>query len=220
MTTAETETAAATSELELRSAQVVSVSYPQRTVEVVVMPYEQPAEVAYHGRMIQEVCSRGAFDGIERRANRVKVNRDHDWRRVVGRAISWHPSRDEGLVGELSIARTPLGDETLALADEGILDASAGFMLLREPGTQRAKRGAETWERNRTVRRLHQLWLDHVALTPDAAYESANVLAVRSDTPLQVSAGADTERAATPRLDALRAELRAEQLLREYEGRG
>jgi len=34
--------------------------------------------------------------------------------RTVGRALAFHPREPEGLVAELQIARTELGDETLA----------------------------------------------------------------------------------------------------------
>ena len=75
--------------------------------------------------------------------------------------------------------KTPLGDETLALCDEGGLDASVGFALLRRDDG-RAWDDAEVWERNRTVRRLNRLWLDHLALVPDPAYPDAAVLSVRN----------------------------------------
>jgi HK97 family phage prohead protease len=159
-----------TGQLEYRAAQQIGVSFPDRTIELIVMPYETEAAVAYQGRMIREVVSAGAFDGIERRANRVRVNRDHDVTRTVGRAVRFWPSRDEGLVAEVRIARTQLGDETLALADEEILDASAGFLPMP---------GGESWH-GRTLRRLTKLWLGHIAMTPDPAFETARVLAVRS----------------------------------------
>jgi HK97 family phage prohead protease len=157
--------------IEYRASQVASVSCPQRSVELIVMPYETEATVLVGGRVVSEVVSRGAFDGIERRANRIRVNRDHDVKRTIGRAVALHPSRDEGLVAELRIARTELGDETLALAEDGILDASAGFGVMD---------GGELWERGRGLRRLTKLWLAHIAMTPEPAYETANVLAVRS----------------------------------------
>src|SRR5262245_48632740 len=128
---------APTGELRWRTAQQIGVSFPERTIELVVMPYETEALVGYSGRMVKETIARGAFDGIERRANRVRVNRDHDVKRTVGRAVSFHPSREEGLVAELRIAQTPLGDETLTLADEDMLDASAGFLPMP---------GGEKWE--------------------------------------------------------------------------
>jgi HK97 family phage prohead protease len=158
-------------ELEYRSSQVASVSFPERSVELIVMPYETEATVVHQRRIVQEIVSRGAFDGIERRANRIRVNRDHDVRRTIGRAVALHPSRQEGLVAELRIAKTELGDETLALAEDGILDASAGFGVMD---------GGEVWERNRELRRLTKLWLAHIAMTPEPAYETANVLAVRT----------------------------------------
>jgi HK97 family phage prohead protease len=176
--------------LEFRAATQLGVSFPNRTIELVVMPYEEPALVAHGDRMVTEICSAGAFAGIERRANRVRVNRDHDLTRTVGRAVAFHPSRSEGLIAELRIAQTPLGDETLQLADEEILDASAGFLPMP---------GGEVWE-TRSRRRLNKLWLGHIAMTPDPAYMGANVLAVRaSDSP-----AAPGEPTATPNLDVVR----------------
>lgn len=167
------------SELEFRSAELAGVSFPQRTIELVVMPYEQTAIVAYHGRMIEEVCSRGAWDGVEARAGRIRVNRDHEARRTVGRSLAFYPSREEGLVAEVRISKTELGEETLALADDGALDASAGFALMHDPATRRIKPGAEVWE-SRSRRRLNHLYLDHIALTPEPAFEDARVIAVRA----------------------------------------
>jgi HK97 family phage prohead protease len=177
-------------DLEFRTATQVGVSWPNRSIDLVVMPYESEAVVPYRGRVITEVCSRGAFDGIERRANRVRVNRDHDVTRVVGRAVAFHPSHAEGLIAELRIARTSLGDETLALADEEILDASAGFLPM--------PRG-ERWE-GRDRRRLTKVWLGHIAMTPDPVYHDARVLAVRHAEP----SGPAPPAVGTPVLDGIR----------------
>ena len=155
----------------LRAAKLVDVSFPERTLELIVMPYETEAHVGYQGRMVTEVISRGAFDGIERRANRVRVNRDHALERTVGRALAFHPSREEGLVAEVKIANTDLGQETLELAADGCLDASAGFLPMR---------GAMRWE-TRARYRVSKAWLGHIALTPEPAYEGARILAVRHD---------------------------------------
>src|SRR5262245_56546026 len=182
--------------LEFRTAQQIGVDFPNRTIELIVMPYETEAIIPWQGRMVEEIVTRGAFDGIERRANRIRVNRDHNLERTIGRAIALHPSREEGLVAEIRIARTELGDETLALADEEILDASAGFLPMP---------GGETWE-TKNRRRLNKLWLGHIALTPDPAYETANVLAVRNAdrTPVAVPA--------TPNLDLVRQWMRDDRL--------
>jgi len=159
-------------ELRIRAARQLGVDFPQRVVELVVMPYDTDALVDQpYGRLVHESVAPGAFDGVEKRANRVRANRDHDLQRTVGRALSLHPDRPEGLVARIRIARTPLGDETLALADEECLDASAAFLPMA---------GGEQWNRTMDRVRLTKLWLGHIAMTPDPAYETANVLAVRS----------------------------------------
>ena len=159
-----------TQELRYRAAEQIGVSYPDRTIELIVMPYERETVVAHQGRMVHEIVSRGAFNGIERRANRIRVNRDHDVKRTCGRAVAFYPDRDEGLVAKIRIAQTELGDETLTLADEDMLDASAGFLPMP---------GGEKWE-TRSRCRLTKCWLGHIAMTPDPAYETARVLAVRN----------------------------------------
>jgi HK97 family phage prohead protease len=184
-------------ELWVRSAQLVDVSFPDRTIELIVLPYEQPALVPWEKRMVTETIARGAFDGIERRANRIRVNRDHMLERTVGRAIALHPSREEGLVGQVKIARTPLGDETLELADEGCLDASAGFLPMA---------GGQRWL-SRSAYVITRGWLGHIGLTPEPAHEGARVLAVRA------ASSGDEPVSATPNLDQWRA-LIAEDRLR------
>lgn len=186
-------------ELRLRTVEVGDVSFPTRTIELIVTPYETEAQVLIGGRTVTELFSRGAYEGIERRANRVRVNRDHDVTRTVGRAVALHPSRQEGLVAEIRIAKTDLGDETLQLADEGILDASAGY---------RPMAGGEKWETRSRVR-ITRAWLGHIAMTPDPAYETARVLAVRSAEGLP--AAAELPR---PNLDVVRGWLLADRLRR------
>ena len=92
--------------LEIRAAVQTGVSYAQRLIELIVMPYDTETIVEHRGKLVREVIARGAFDGIERRANRIKVNRDHDLQRTVGKTVSLHPSRIEGLVAEVRIAGT------------------------------------------------------------------------------------------------------------------
>ena len=176
-------------DLWLRDAQVTGVSFPDRTLELIVLPYEQPASVGWEGRIVKETISRGAFDGIERRANRIRVNRDHMLARTVGRALAFHPSRPEGLVAEVKIARTELGDETLELAADECLDASAGFLPMAN---------GMKWE-TRSAYRITKGWLGHIALTPEPAYEGARVLAVRT---APTSTGAPQSK--TPNLDTVR----------------
>lgn len=164
---------AARAPLEYRAATTVEVTPSKRIVTIVAAPYDTEAYVrAADGHFVLETIERGAFDGVERRANRVKVNRDHDLSRTVGRAVALHPSRTEGLVAELRISQTPLGDETLALADDRALDASVGFAPFP---------GFELWNRDRSKRSIAKAFLGHIALVPEPAYETANVLDVRSN---------------------------------------
>lgn len=180
--------------LEIRSGGVVgSVSFPRRTVTVVAVPYDADAEIFDGERSYIESFAKGAFAGVQSRTNRIKVNRDHDTRRPVGKALELHPTRAEGLVAELRISATPLGDETLALADDGVLDASIGFGL---------KAGDAEWSDGRRRRTIRRAFLDHIALVADPAYETANVIDVRHQpgrAPLS----------STPLLDEVTAAMRA-----------
>jgi HK97 family phage prohead protease len=191
------------SELEFRSAEVADVNYKQRMIELIVMPYEQPTMIHTPARSFEEVVSRGAFDGVEKRTSQVKVNLDHQVQvlSTIGRAVALHPARPEGLVAELKISRTPAGNDALELAADGSLGASAGFRLLQDPATGKVKPDAEVWE-TQTRRRLNHLFLHHVAMTPDPAYAGAEVLSVRTAEAPQDGPGRD----ATPNLDRLELE--------------
>lgn len=183
--------------IEVRTAELVGVSYADRIIELVAAPYNVDASVMIRGEWVTESFDPAAFIGVERRANRIRVNRDHDRTRTVGRAIALHPSRECGLVTELRIARSVLGDETLALADEGCLDASAGFAVMP---------GGEQWLNNRTRRRVTKAFLDHIAMTPDPAYETATVLSVRHS---DGDDGPEIDDGSTPRKDEVLARLAA-----------
>jgi HK97 family phage prohead protease len=178
--------------LEIRAARTVDVSFPDRTIEVITIPYDTPTMVEHEGRMITETVAPGAFDGIEKRPGRVRVNRDHLETRTVGHAAVFYAGRPEGLVAELRISDTELGNETLRLAADDCLDASAAFEL--RPGDQQ-------WP-TRNHRHITRAFLRHIGLVPDPAYPTARVLAVRN----RIEA---PDRTATPRLDAVRAELLA-----------
>jgi HK97 family phage prohead protease len=171
------------------------VSFPHRRITLVVMPYEQEALVEYRGRLIKEICTAGAYEGLEHRSKPPRAFRDHDRKAIFGHAATLHPESSEGLVAELEVFETPLGDETLALAKAGGIDASAGFNVLH---------GGERWSPDRSSRRLTRLWLDHIAMTAEPAYPGARVLDVRHAVEADLS-----PRSPTPRKDELLAKLRA-----------
>lgn len=167
------------------------VRWADRTIELVLMPYDTDAAVFVHGRPVVESCAPGSFGNLQKRTNRVKVNRDHDLQRTCGRAVGLYPSRPEGLVGKLHISRTQLGDETLALAEDEALEASVGFAVMQ---------GGEQWLEHRSRRRVTRAYLDHVSLVPEGAYEG-RILAVRNAVDLAMPPAPAT----TPHLDEVRA---------------
>lgn len=178
--------------VEFRSSNVAGVNFKKRIIDLIAVPYDEEAPVEYRGELWNERFLRGAFEGIETRTNPVRANRDHDRGRTVGKVAAFHPSRTEGLVSEVRIAKTLLGDETLALADEDCLGASVGF----------AVRGSDQELNRRTrARIIKRAFVDHLAFVPDPAYAGAGVLAVRSaaEAPL----AADLPKLVTPNLDEL-----------------
>ena len=189
-----------------RAAEITAVK-GGRMVEIVVIPYDSPAPVSFDGRDVQERIARGAFDGVERRPNRIPANRDHDNRRLVGRAMTMHPRRQQGLVADIRISQTSLGDETLELCRDGVLAASAGF-LPDINGIQ--------WDDppDCTSYTITSAWLDHVAFTPNPAHAGTDVLSIRSlggVSAVEPAPDLLVVVSATPLLDQWRAELAAEQ---------
>ena len=157
--------------LEVRNtSEVTGVDVKQRILEVIAVPYGQEAPVEYRGEMWLESFDRGAFDGIETRTNPVMVNREHRKGDTVGKVLTWWPERTEGLVAEVRVARTPRGDDTLALAEDGMIRASIGFgVRLRD----------QVLERSSMKRRIRKAFVDHLGLVEDPAYTGAEVLGVR-----------------------------------------
>jgi phage head maturation protease len=178
--------------IEFRSSNVAGVNFPERTIEIIAVPYDEEAPVEYRGEMWAERFLRGAFDGIETRSHPVRANREHDRGKTVGRVTQFWPSRQEGLVAAVRIAKTPLGDETLALADEDCLGASVGY----------AARGRDQeFNRRERTRVIKRAFVDHLAFTSNQAYLSASVLNVRSAG--ESSLVADLPKLITPNLDEL-----------------
>jgi HK97 family phage prohead protease len=183
-----------------RSSSVTGVNFAQRVIEFVAAPYDEEAIVMWRGEAWRELFLRGAWDGIEKRPNRVKVNREHDKTRTIGKIVNFWPSRQEGLVGAARIAQTPLGDETLALANEECLGASVGYAApARDVDLDKSGRPG--------LRRVRKAFMDHLSFVSDPAYEGATVLSVRSAAPVPVAETAGPIE--TPALDELTAWLRA-----------
>jgi HK97 family phage prohead protease len=187
--------------VEIRSAVVTDVSFPQRIIELLAVPYDEWAWVEHHGKMIEEAFEPGAFGQIQNRASRFLVNLEHDPNRIVGRCQALHPDRPEGLISELRIRRGPEGDQVLTDAEDQMVGGSVGFAALPEN---------IHWE-TRSRRKVMKAFLDHIALTFSPAYLSAVPLDVRSSTSPIVPVATTIERVPTPNLDMILAERLAKQ---------
>lgn len=182
------------------SGSVAEVRFPERIITIMAVPYEEISTRA--SERWKESFARGSFNGIETRNDKIRVNREHVIGQPVGRINRWYVDRPEGLVGELKVSETLMGDETLALANDGVLDASVGFWPL--------KNGIE-WLENRSHRRITRAWLHHLALTADPAYDGAQVIEVR-----QQSYEPPAPTSSTPNRDAIAALLMERGQLRGF----
>lgn len=155
--------------IEFRNAATGAVDFADRTIEVIAVPYGEEIDVEHHGKMMREVYEPGALNDIDPSKSNISVNRDHSYERTIGKVID---IRDDprGAIAMTKISNTPLGDETLRLADDGILRASIAGQFARS--------GMEIRNGLRRVFRIGML--DHIAMLPNAAYKGANVLTVRS----------------------------------------
>jgi phage head maturation protease len=181
------------SELFVRNSTLTAVDHKLRVIDMVVVPWEEEADVLYRGELWREVFTRSAYDGIEGHAGRVRVNREHVKGDTVGKAVHFDPSDSVGLLGRVKIAETVRGDETLALAEEDMISPSVGFYL-KAPSDQ-------VLNKRTMVRRINRAFIDHIALVESPAYAGAQVLAVRADqSELTVT---DAPLPSTPLLDEL-----------------
>jgi HK97 family phage prohead protease len=181
--------------IEIRSATITDVGYPDRTIELIAAPYDEWTAVEHKGRIVEESIAPGAFGAVVNRARKFVVNFEHDPDRWLGSVVELRPTDPAGLRAKLKIRRTPEGDQALNDAADGMLGASVGMAV--SPDHQR-------WETS-SRRRILKAFLDHIALTASPAYLGAEVLEVRhSPTIVELPASA------TPNLDRVLAELAAD----------
>lgn len=180
--------------VEIRSATLKNVDFEERIIEVLAVPYDEQAAVPHLGAMILESVAPGAFAGIETRGEHVSANRDHNYERTFGKVVSY---RDDpsGLIASIYVSDTPLGNETLRLAADGVLKASIGMRVRR---SDQVLKMDPVLKRN--ARRIKRAFVDHLSLVPNPAYQGAGVLAVRQEqAPLVQDEGSAP--APTPNLD-------------------
>jgi HK97 family phage prohead protease len=126
-----------TPDLEIRSA---AKGGDGRTIEGIAVPYNRAQRI---DAQLVEQFARGAFDHQLGAPNRVRFSRDHmDFGgSLIGRAVELRDDAS-GLWGAWRVSRTPAGDETLTLVEDGVLDElSVGF---RERQNRRESDGTIT----------------------------------------------------------------------------
>jgi HK97 family phage prohead protease len=157
-----TETTTITFPVELRAAS------EGRTIEGIVVPWNETSMLTPHPRG-ERFLPGSLTRSVRERGAKVKLFRAHDHTTGVGRATRWDPGHERGLWGEFRIAQTPAGDAVLEEVREGMLDAfSVGFVAIK---TRSGSDGA----REVLEGRLHE-----VSLAPVAAYDGAEVMALRA----------------------------------------
>ena len=160
------------SEVFVRSdVQVADVDAKQRLIDLLVVPWDQEADVFERGEWWHEVIRRGAFDGLEDHIGRVRVNREHRIGDTVGKLVWADPKAASGLLARAKIAKTVLGDDTLGLAEDDAISPSMGYRI-KHPDDIRH-------DRRTRVREVRRAFLDHLGLVEAPTWEEARVLAVR-----------------------------------------
>lgn len=179
-------------EIILRSSTLDSVDVKQRLIDLIAVPWNEETDVPWRGEVWHEVFRRGAFDGIEGHAGRIRVNREHVRGDTVGKVVALDPTSDVGLITRVKVAQTPRGDETLQLAEEDMISASVGYYV---------KNAADVRLNKRTrVREVLRAFLDHLSMVESPAYVGAQVLAVR-EAPSGLTVAELPPLPATPNLD-------------------
>jgi HK97 family phage prohead protease len=171
-------------------ATLADVDMKQRLIDIIAVPWEQEAEVFWRGEQWKEVFSRGAFDGLENSAGRIRVNREHTKGDTVGRVVSADPYDPRGLILRTKIAKTLRGDETLALAEDDMISGSVGYFVKQASDVALDKRIK--------LRRVNRGFLEHFSYVESPAYTGAQVLAVREESQ---RLPADQPLISTPSLD-------------------
>jgi HK97 family phage prohead protease len=159
--------------LQRSDATLKDVDYKQRLITVIAVPWEQEGDVLWRGELWKETHSRGAYDGLEDHAGRIRVNREHTKGDTVGKMVQIETQDPVGLLTRVRIAKTLRGDETLALADEDMIGASIGYRIKKPSDV--------VINRQRMSRRVNRAFLDHLSFVESPTFEGARVLAVRAE---------------------------------------
>jgi Escherichia/Staphylococcus phage prohead protease len=164
-----------------------------RTIEGIAVPFLRRQRI---DDSLTEQFAPGAFDHQIRAAHRVFFTRDHmsQGGTLIGKAIELRNDA-AGLWGAFRVSATPMGDETLALIEDGVLsELSVGFRAQRDH-----------LEPDGTVTRV-RADLREVSVVMAGAYgEDATIMAVRSGAGAAADQGETTWQPEPRRVDQVAA---------------
>lgn len=150
----------------------VRVKGDEGVVEGIAVPWDRPTRI---DSILTEEFARGAFDAQLRRPSSVFLARGHMpfGGSPIGRLVEMR-NDSAGLWVSAKVSRTAVGEETLVLLRDGVLDSfSVGFVEGQNAVRQDAALGRVT--------RRQTAGLREVAIVPNPAYQGAKVLALRGE---------------------------------------
>ena len=146
---------------------VADVKKPQYLIDVLAVPWNEPAQVFWRGEFWSEVFRRGAFADVRERAGRIRVNREHTKGQTVGKIVDLDPEDEAGLTADQD--RGERGRREAHVAGRRRHDLG----LDRLPRQQASDVALNKRERTREVRRA---FLDHLSFVEDPTWDQAQVL--------------------------------------------
>ena len=135
----------------------------KRTVSGLLLPFNVPTS---DGRRIRFAV--GSVTWQKAAVSRVKLDREHDLGQLLGSATKVD-SGDAGVSASFKVAKTPAGDEALALAADGALDGLSAVVRITDAIPDPANEGGTLVTAATLVR---------ATLTADPAFDDARLSAV------------------------------------------
>lgn len=183
----------AVTEILSRAAVVAEINKPRYLIDVLAVPWDEPAQVFWRGDLWTEVFHRGAFANVQERIGRIRVNREHTKGATVGKIVALDPNAEEGLTAQVKIVESPVGDEVMALASQDMTSVSIGYRANKPSDVILDKRAKK--------RDVYGAFLDHLSFVEDPTWDRAQVLSVREGPNGLVAAEGPLPQ--TPALDAI-----------------
>lgn len=142
----------------------LKASADKRTVSGTVLPYN--VQTSDYRKL---TFSPGSVTWDAAAVGKIKLDREHDLSQLLGAATGMS-SDENGVYGTFRIARTPAGDEALALAEDGALDGLSAVVEIMSIEEDRSGDDVVTTVTSAVLRR--------VTMTADPAFTDARIATV------------------------------------------